>query len=108
LTFFLSGYLAHRAQLAMQRAGTNILPTRPALALVTTGPFERTRNPLYLAAIGVYLGVALWVDGLAPLILLPVVWILLDWGVVRPEERYLAATFGGAYVAYCARVRRWL
>ncbi len=106
--FVLAGYLAHRAQLALRQVGTNILPTRPTLALATAGPFRRTRNPLYVAALGVYLGVALWVNGVVPLVLLPVLWILLDWGVVRPEERYLAAKFGVEYEAYCARVRRWL
>src|SRR5436190_23581085 len=69
--FVLSGCLAHWAQLTMRRVGTNILPTRPSLALATAGPFRRTRNPLYIAALGVYLGVALWVNGLVPLLLLP-------------------------------------
>lgn len=108
ITFVLAGVLAHFAQTAMKRAGTNIFPTQPALALVTDGPFRFTRNPLYLAAVGVYLGVALWVDGLAPFVLLLPMLGLLHWGIVLPEERYLKTKFGEAYLAYRSSVRRWL
>jgi protein-S-isoprenylcysteine O-methyltransferase Ste14 len=107
-TFLLAGVLAYFAEAAMKRAGTNIFPTQPALALVTDGPFRFSRNPLYIAAVGLYLGVALWVGGLAPfLLLVPVVW-LLHWGIVLREERYLETKFGDTYRAYRARVRRWL
>jgi len=100
--------LAHYAHKAMTRAGTNVFPTLPALALVTDGPFRYTRNPLYIAASGVYVGVALWVDGLVPLLLFPLVVILLHYAIVLPEERYLETKFGESYRAYRSRVRRWL
>jgi len=106
--FVSAGVLAHSAHNAMTRAGTNILPTQPALALVRDGPFRRTRNPLYIAAAGVYLGVAFWVDGLAPLVLFPLVLVGLHWAVVLPEERYLEAKFADVYRAYRSQVRRWL
>lgn len=109
LTVFVSaGTLAYLAERAMKRVGTNVLPTQPTLALATDGPYRYTRNPLYIAAIGMYLGVTLWVDGLAPLLLLfPVAW-LLHWGVVLREEGYLQAKFGAAYDAYRSDVRRWV
>src|SRR5437773_11833754 len=53
--FVSAGILAHFAQLAMKRVGTNVFPTQPTLALATDGPYRFTRNPLYIAAIGVYL-----------------------------------------------------
>ena len=106
--FTSAGALAHFAQLAMKRVGTNVLPTRPTSALATDGPYRFSRNPLYLAAIGVYLGVTLWVNGLAPLVLMiPMMW-LLHWGIVLPEERYLTSKFGDTYRSYQLRVRRWL
>jgi protein-S-isoprenylcysteine O-methyltransferase Ste14 len=108
VVFIAAGALAHFAHLAMKRVGTNVLPTQPTLALATDGPFRFSRNPLYVAAIGVYLGVTLWVNGLAPLLLmLPMTW-LLHWGIVLPEERYLEAKFGNAYQSYQRSVRRWL
>jgi protein-S-isoprenylcysteine O-methyltransferase Ste14 len=106
--FVASGLLAHLAHLAMMRVGTNVLPTRPTLALATDGPYRKTRNPLYIAAIGVSLGVALWVNGLVPLLLLvPMAWGF-HAGIVLPEERYLQSKFGDEYRAYRAAVPRWL
>lgn len=106
--FVLSGVLAHSAQTALRRAGTNISPTQPALALATDGPYRRTRNPLYLAGLGVYLGVSFFVNGLAPFLLLAPLVAFLQWGIVQREERYLDAKFGETYRAYQAKVRRWL
>lgn len=106
--FIASGVLAHLAHLAMKRVGTNVFPTQPSLALATDGPYRYSRNPLYIAAAGVYLGVTLWVDSLVLLILLPPMVAVLHLGIVLPEERYLAAKFGRSYDAYRSAVRRWL
>lgn len=106
--FVSSGLLAHLAHRAMQRVGTNVLPTQPTLALATDGPFRFTRNPLYIAAIGVYLGTTLWVDSLVMLLLIIPMALALHWGIVLREEQYLIARFPDAYGAYKARVRRWL
>ena len=108
IMFVLSGVLAHFAQIAMHRAGTNIRPDRPALALVTDGPFRFTRNPLYVAAIGVYLGIALFVNGLVPILLVIPVFYMLHRGVVLREERYMEGKFGEPFRAYRSSVRRWL
>jgi protein-S-isoprenylcysteine O-methyltransferase Ste14 len=108
LILVLSGLLARSAEAAMKRAGTNILPSQPTLAIVTDGPFRFTRNPLYLATAGLYAGIALLVNALCPLVLLLPMLVVLDWGVVRREERYLEAKFGDSYRDYRARVRRWV
>lgn len=106
--FILSGVLAHLSHLAMKRVGTNVLPTQPTLALATDGPYRYTRNPLYLAAIGVYLGVTLWVDSLVLIVLLVPMAAVLHVGIVLREERYLAAKFGQRYETYRSAVPRWL
>jgi protein-S-isoprenylcysteine O-methyltransferase Ste14 len=108
IVFVSAGLLAHFSHLAMTRAGTNILPTQPTLALATDGPYRFSRNPLYIAAIGVYLGITLWVNSVALLLLIvPMIW-LLQWGIVLREEQYLEAKFGDAYRSYQSAVRRWL
>jgi hypothetical protein len=75
---------------------------------VTTGPFRWSRNPLYLANLIIYVGTTLVVDALWPFVLLVPLIALLEWGVIRREERYLSRKFGAPYDAYRARVRRWL
>ena len=46
----------------MKRAGTNVRPDQPSLAIVTDGPFRFSRNPMYLATTGLYLGITLLVN----------------------------------------------
>lgn len=102
-----SGIFSLLARRAMLRVGTNVFPTKPSLALATDGPFRRTRNPLYVGAIGGYLGVAISVNAAASLLLaVPMIWIL-HRGVVLREEQYLARKFGDEYRAYQSRVPRW-
>jgi protein-S-isoprenylcysteine O-methyltransferase Ste14 len=100
--------LGRWGEVTMRRAGTNVRPDRPTLALVTGGPFRYSRNPLYVALTMLYVGVALLFGALWPLVLLVPVLGVLRWGIVAREERYLAAKFGDAYRAYVARVRRWV
>ena len=95
------------AEQAMRHAGTNIRPDRPTTAIVDSGPFRFTRNPLYMAAICGYLGIALLVNSIWPILLLLPMLILLQEGVVKREERYLERKFGDDYLNYRRRVRRW-
>jgi protein-S-isoprenylcysteine O-methyltransferase Ste14 len=76
--------------------------------LVTAGPYRWTRNPIYIAGLTVYLGVACVINGPAPFLLLLPLGALLRSGIVLREERYLTAKFGEPYRLYKARVRRWL
>src|SRR5438067_231788 len=43
---------------AMRRAGTAVDPREPSTALVVSGPFRYTRNPLYLSLTLFYAGIA--------------------------------------------------
>lgn len=104
----LGATLGFSAQRALRRAGTSARPDQPTLAVATDGPYGWTRNPLYLAGLGVYLGVGFFVNGLAPFLLFVPLAVVLHWGVVLREERYLAAKFGQTYRDYQTRVRRWL
>lgn len=99
--------LARWGRNTMVRAGTNVPPHKPALAIVTTGPFRFTRNPLYLGGTVAYVGLAILLDSAWLLVLLVPMVLVLQWGIILREERYLAAKFGEVYVAYKGRVRRW-
>jgi protein-S-isoprenylcysteine O-methyltransferase Ste14 len=103
-----SGALAITAQRTMKRAGTNVLPSQPSLNIVSSGPYRFTRNPIYVANATAYLGLALILNTLWPVFLFVPMLIVLDWGIIRREERYLEAKFGDTYLAYKERVRRWI
>ena len=89
-------------------ARTTIMPHHSARALVTSGPFAFSRNPIYLGLALVYLGVALTMNDAWPIILLPIVVMVMSSFVIAREEAHLAEAFGDRYRAYCSRVRRWI
>ncbi len=93
---------------ALHGSGTNVRPDRPTTAIVTGGIYRYTRNPLYLALLSVYAAVAVLANSLWPFALWIVLLPALVTGIVAREERYLEAKFGEEYLAYKARVRRWL
>lgn len=104
----LSGAFARWAFLTMRRLGTTANPKKPSEALVIDGPFRISRNPIYVAMTGLYIGLAFLVNSAWPLILLVPLLMLMQWGVILREERYLSGKFGSEYTAYSSRVRRWL
>jgi protein-S-isoprenylcysteine O-methyltransferase Ste14 len=104
----LGGAIARWGEVTMRKAGTNVDPRRPSLAIVSAGPFRFTRNPLYLGLISLYLGITLLVDAAAPLVLLPILLLITHFGIIRREERYLEAKFGAPYLEYKRRVRRYV
>jgi protein-S-isoprenylcysteine O-methyltransferase Ste14 len=100
--------LARWGKRAMRAAGTNIRPDLPATAIVGDGPFGFTRNPLYLSLLALFAGIGVAVESLTFLAVLVPFALVLHFGVVLREERYLEAKFGDTYRAYKARVRRWI
>lgn len=100
--------LVYTAFLALRRARTAASPYQASTAIVSSGPFRFSRNPVYLGMTFMYTGIGLWRNSGWVLLCLPPLLMLMHYGVIRREERYLAAKFGEAYLRYQARVRRWL
>jgi len=93
---------------ALHKARTPVDPRKATTAIVRTGAYRFSRNPLYVALSLVYLGVAALCNSLwMGLLVVPVVGIL-RFGVIGREERYLERKFGDEYRRYRAEVRRWL
>ena len=90
-----------------RQAGTNIEPYKPTTAIVTDGLFRFSRNPVYVAGAAAHFGIAIAADSLWILELLLPALLVIRYGVIAREERYLEAKFGEEYLAYKARVRRW-
>lgn len=100
---FLAGALG-----LFRRAGTRPEPWQPTTAIVTSGVYRVTRNPMYVGMALVYAAVALALGSPLALALLPAAVLVIHRGVILREERYLERKFGDEYRAYKARVRRWL
>ena len=92
----------------MRRADTPMDPREPVSRLVTTGPFQYTRNPAYLAMTMIYTGLASLANALSCMLFLPAVLLVMQRGVIEREENYLEDGFGEEYLRYKARVRRWI
>ncbi len=108
-TFILIGFaLGGLALRRFRLAGTSVVPGEPTTALVATGPYRFTRNPIYIGFTLAYFGFAIVLTSMWVLLLLIPVLIILQRGVVLAEEAYLERKFGDAYRKYKARVPRWL
>ena len=90
------------------RHETGLLPGQATQAMIEEGPFRLSRNPLYVGLLALYLGLALLAPTFWGLVLFPAAVLLVLWGAIRPEERFLHERFGASYDDYRQRVRRWL
>jgi len=95
---------------ACWRARTTIHPNHPmrTKALVTSGVFRFSRNPMYLCQLLCLLAWAAYLSNPLALALAPLFVLYLNRFQIAPEERALAALFGAHYSAYKNAVRRWL
>jgi protein-S-isoprenylcysteine O-methyltransferase Ste14 len=88
--------------------GTNPSPHEPSLNLATTGPYRFSRNPMYLGFMMSLAGLSLVASLEWGLVLVPVLAVVLHYGVVTREEAYLSAKFGKPYREFMNRTRRWI
>lgn len=105
--------LAGLALLVMTRRefakhGERTDPGNPTHHIMTTGVFSFSRNPMYLGIVIFLAGVALAIDLPWALILLVPSIIACHYILIAPEERYLAAKFGEEYARYARTVQRWI
>lgn len=92
----------------LRAAGTPVPARKPTTAIVRTGPYRFSRNPIYLAFSLFQLGIAIWVNSLWLLATLVGAVAVVHFIVIRREENYLERRFGAEYLDYRAAVRRWL
>jgi protein-S-isoprenylcysteine O-methyltransferase Ste14 len=108
LLIIVAGVFLVLAVLEFKRAGTPPEPYKPTTAIVRSGPYRVTRNPIYLSFTLVQLGIALWMGSGWILVLLLPALVFMHYGVITREERYLERKFGDEYVKYRRAVRRWM
>ncbi|MEK6710067.1 MAG: isoprenylcysteine carboxylmethyltransferase family protein [Nitrospinota bacterium] len=101
-------WLMGAALIQFQRAGTPHETDKPAAAFVTGGLYRFSRNPMYLSLFLFHAGIGGAAGSLWILLSLLPAFLLVRFGVIAPEERYLERRFGADYLRYKAAVRRWI
>ncbi len=108
MVVLVAGALFISAVRTLRKAGTPVPGNRPATAMVRSGPYRFSRNPIYLAFTLFQIGLAASANSLGLLLtLLPALALMMRLVIPR-EERYLEARFPTEYLPYKRAVRRWL
>ena len=100
--------LALSAVVTMKKAWTNVKPAEPALTIVRGGPYRFTSNPMYLALCLLQVALGFFLNDWITLLFVVPLALIMHYGVVLREERYLTAKFGEPYLELKRAVRRWL
>ena len=111
LALFATGVaVAVAGVLAFRSKGTTVNPMTPAAssAIVASGVYRYSRNPMYLGFFLALAGLAVYLSNIPAALLLPAFVAYLTRFQIRPEERALVAKFGTRYTQYMGRVRRWI
>lgn len=96
--------------LAFRRHRTTVDPLNPdrSTALVTSGVYRFSRNPMYLGFLLTLLALGIYLSNLAALLFPPTFVLYMNRFQIWPEEQALARTFGATFDAYAKSVRRWI
>ena len=90
------------------RAGTSIIPFTESSALVTSGVFSISRNPMYTGMVLALAGIAVIMNGAFAWLVVIAFTALIRGIFIRTEEKLMEKTFGEEYLTYKASVRRWI
>ncbi|MTI17875.1 isoprenylcysteine carboxylmethyltransferase family protein [Rhodobacteraceae bacterium RKSG542] len=95
---------------AFKKAQTTVNPMNPEAvsSLVTSGIYQRTRNPMYVGMLLVLVGWSIFLSSMAAFVGLIGFVAYMNVFQIKPEERALTEKFGEEFEAYCKRSRRWL
>jgi protein-S-isoprenylcysteine O-methyltransferase Ste14 len=96
------------ADAAFKKVQTTVKPFEISTALITTGVFGISRNPMYLGMTLILIGIAILMGSLSPLIVIVFFTALMELVFVRTEEKMLEEHFGTAWTDYQAKVRKWI
>ena len=103
----LGGWLVFRANVIFRRLGTAFEPWRPTSKIASADIYGRTRNPMYQGFFIMGLGIAVVLRSDWGVLLLIPAALIVHYGVVLREERYLDQKFGESYRRYMAAVPRY-
>ncbi|MBI5916772.1 MAG: isoprenylcysteine carboxylmethyltransferase family protein [Bacteroidetes bacterium] len=95
------------AQAQMRQSWRIGIDEKNETALVVSGLFGHSRNPIFLGMLLTMLGLFLVLPNAATLLILALSWAVLQIQV-RLEEAFLEKTHGQGYVDYSQETRRWI
>ena len=104
----ISLYFAVSGFIALIKNKTPFDTAKSTVKIVISGAYRFSRNPLYLSLLLLLFGIAFFMLSLWLFLTVPVLFILFLFKAVKPEENYLSQKFGKEYLAYSAKVRRWI
>ena len=108
-TLFALGFFLTLASIRrFKAAGTNFDTQKPATAILSDGPYRISRNPIYVGLTAAYAGIGIALDAPWVWVLLIPTLVIMHYGVILREERYLERKFGKEYLDYKSSVRRWI
>ena len=91
-----------------KRNKTAVVPWKATRVIVDSGPFRVSRNPIYVGFALMQVGLGLWSDKLAVVLMVIPAILATNVLIIAKEEEYLQRKFGDVYRDYQSRVRRWL
>lgn len=91
-----------------ESSGSNVEPWKPTTLILTNGLYRYSRNPIYVAMIFIYSGIAIAAGSWIAFLALPICLLIIRYHVIAREEAYLEDKFGDVYLEYKATVRRWI
>jgi protein-S-isoprenylcysteine O-methyltransferase Ste14 len=105
---FTSGFLVVSAFFELIKNKTTFHTSKSTAMIVKEGVYRFSRNPLYLSLLLLLSGIAVFLSSLWLFLTIPILYILLLFKAVKPEEAYLTQKFGSEYLTYAAKTRRWI
>ena len=87
---------------------TTLNPLMPeeSTALVTTGIFKFSRNPMYLSLLNLLIAFSIYLGSFLGLIIIPLFVVYINLFQIKPEEKAMLKLYGKEFENYCSNVRR--
>ena len=105
---FITGFtIISMAARKMNNNKTTINPSGTTTIIVKDGIYKFTRNPMYLSFTLIFIAILIMANAWWGMLMLIPLFLLVQKGIIEREERYLAKKFGGEYLNYKSKVRRW-
>ena len=108
LPILLGALIAAQGSRLFAKAGTNIIPFSESSALVTSGVFSFSRNPMYTGMLLALAGTATIMNGIIPWLVVVAFAAGIRSFFISNEEILMEQTFGEEYLVYKGSVRRWI